>query len=83
MDFRPNLEWDEAKRRSTLETRSVDFADVAAMDWGSALTRADDRQSESRLVTLGLINHRLYVLARTKFAGDQFAQSQSARGQFI
>ena len=33
------LEWDEAKRRHTLETRGADFADVAHLEWDTALTR--------------------------------------------
>ena len=33
------LEWDEAKRRRTLETRGADFADALHLDWDRALTR--------------------------------------------
>ena len=59
----PDLEWDEAKRQATLTDRAVDFADVSALDWDSALTREDNRQGEPRFVTLGAIHGRLHVLA--------------------
>lgn len=63
MGNEPHLEWDEAKRQATLHARAIDFADVAHLDWDSALTRADNRQAEPRFVTLGAINGRLHVLA--------------------
>ena len=31
-------DWDEAKREWTLETRGLDFADMARFDWDSALS---------------------------------------------
>lgn len=58
-------EWHEQKRQSTLKDRGVDFADMAFMDWESALTQTDTRRdySETRYVTLGLIQDRLHVCA--------------------
>ncbi len=57
------LEWDEAKRRQTLRERGLDFADVAALEWDSALTREDTRNAyaERRFSTLGFLNGRLCV----------------------
>jgi len=37
-------EWDEAKRQRTLETRNVDFADMAFFEWDTALVRTDGRR---------------------------------------
>jgi len=37
-------EWDEAKRQRTLETRNVDFADMAFFEWDTALARTDGRR---------------------------------------
>lgn len=59
------LEWDETKRRKTLEERGLDFADVSKLDWDAGLTLEDDRRdySETRFVTLAPIAGRLCVLA--------------------
>ena len=37
------LEWDEVKRRWTLETRGMDFADVEFFEFDTADTVADNR----------------------------------------
>ncbi len=60
-----NIEWDDAKRAWTLEARSLDFADVAFVDWDSAITLEDVRQPypESRYITYAKINNRLMVFA--------------------
>ena len=62
-----DIEFDNAKRTKTLAERGVDFADVAALDWDTALTVEDVRNSygEQRFVTLGLIHNRLCVVAWT------------------
>lgn len=59
------LEWDDNKRNLTLVERGLDFADVASVDWGLALTREDVRAnySEVRFVTMAPINNRLCVFA--------------------
>jgi len=62
-EFRPFLEWDEFKRQATLVARGVDFDVVARLDWDSALTRQDNRQTEPRFVTMALIDGRLHVMA--------------------
>jgi len=37
------LEWDEAKRQATLRERGLDFADVALIEWETAVIFEDDR----------------------------------------
>ncbi len=62
-----DIEFDNAKRNLTLTERGLDFADVAALDWDTALTVEDVRNSygERRFVTLGMIHNRLCVVAWT------------------
>lgn len=59
------LEWDETKRRRTLDERGLDFADVARVDWDEALTLADTRReyAEERFITYARLNQRLCVIA--------------------
>lgn len=56
------LEWDEPKRQATLAQRGLDFADCAQIDWDTALTMEDPRQTEHRFVTVGKIIGRLCVV---------------------
>ncbi|MBK8456114.1 MAG: BrnT family toxin [Phyllobacteriaceae bacterium] len=65
------IEWDEAKRQDALERHGVDFADVALIDLGTAMTIADNRRNygEARLVTYGFINDRLHVVCWTERGG--------------
>lgn len=57
------LTWDEAKRRSTLQERGLDFADMAGFDWDGALTAEDDRRvyPEIRYVSIGSMSGFLVV----------------------
>jgi uncharacterized DUF497 family protein len=59
------LEWDDAKRKLTLEQRGLDFADIALVNWAEALTDEDTRTvyAEQRFVTMAPINGRLYIFA--------------------
>jgi uncharacterized DUF497 family protein len=59
------IEWDEAKRRSTLQKRGLDFASVVDADWDKALTVEDSRTDygEARFVSLVPIRGRLCVVA--------------------
>ena len=59
------LEWGNAKRAKTLNERGLDFADVALIDWDTALTLEDTRQiyPETRFLTFAPINDRLCVIA--------------------
>jgi len=58
-------EWDEAKRQKTLESRGVDFADMAYFDWENAITIEDERfdYGEARFASMALIHGRLHVCA--------------------
>ncbi|MFK5977539.1 MAG: BrnT family toxin [Rhizobiaceae bacterium] len=59
------LEWDDIKRNWTLNNRSLDFADVALVDWNEAITLEDVQQiySETRYITYALIKDCLCVFA--------------------
>ncbi|MCV0394710.1 MAG: BrnT family toxin [Rhizobiaceae bacterium] len=65
------IEWDEAKRRDALSRHGVDFADVALIDFPSAMTTADNRRDygEPRWVTYGMIGERLHVVCWTSRNG--------------
>ena len=60
------FEWDEAKRRRTLETRGSNFADVAHLDRDTALIRDeyDWEGDEVRHVSIAQLrtDGRLYVV---------------------
>jgi hypothetical protein len=61
-------EWNEAKRRSNLAKHGVDFAEMAAFQWASALVRADTRHDygEVRLAATGTLGgDRLYHVTFT------------------
>lgn len=66
------MEWDEEKRKRTLEERALDFADLASYNWAAALDRADPRDypGEERRVSIGYLGDRLVVIAYT-FRGDR------------
>lgn len=62
------LEWDEAKRQWTLETRGLDFVDVKFFEFDTADTVADRRTDygEVRQVSTGYLHGRLCVLCWTE-----------------
>lgn len=68
-----DFEWDEAKRASSRERHGVDFAEIAGMDWTSALVVEDDRQDygERRFLVMGRIGGRLHVAVITP-RGERF-----------
>lgn len=59
------FEWDEVKRRRALQERQLDFANVAHIDWATAVTLEDTRRSypEPRYITFALIDKRMCVIA--------------------
>lgn len=59
------LEWDEKKRSKSFTERKLDFADIASIDWETALTVEDTRADygEVRYVTMTKIKGRLCVFA--------------------
>ena len=61
------LSWDEAKRRATLDSRKLDFAQAADVFKGLHLTREDLRRDygEHRFITVGYLGTRLMVLVST------------------
>ena len=61
------LDWNETKRQVTLHTRGLDFADVARIEWNTAIVLDDDRRDygERRQVCLGLLHGQLVVVAYT------------------
>ena len=61
------LSWDEAKRRATLDSRKLDFAQAADVFEGLHFTREDLRRdySEPRFITAGYLGTRLMVLVWT------------------
>ena len=66
-----NLDLDETKRQATLRERGLDFADVALIDWETAITFDDDRRDygERRQVCLGRMREQVVVVAFT-FRGN-------------
>lgn len=59
------IEFDEEKRRRTLNERGLDFADAARVFDGPEFTQRDDRYDypEPRYQTYGLIDERLVMIA--------------------
>lgn len=57
-------EWDEAKRRLTLENRGLDFADAALVFAGRTMTLPDERRpyGEKRFITAGWLRGRFVVV---------------------
>ena len=60
-------EWDPAKAEANFAKHGVRFERIYDFDWDSAIEREDDREDygEVRMVSLGLIGRRLYVLIYT------------------
>jgi hypothetical protein len=62
-----DIEFDEEKRRQTLEHRGLDFADAASVFDGPELTSLDDREDygENRFQTVGRLDGRLIMVIWT------------------
>ena len=58
-------EWDEQKRSTNIDTHKVDFEAIRKFDWATCLTVPDERHSEERYLSLGLIGRRLHAVAYT------------------
>lgn len=63
-----HFEWDERKRQSNIRKHGFDFADAPHVFEGVTLTVPDERNDygELRLVTFGLINGIVVVVAHTE-----------------
>ena len=60
-------EWDEDKRRETLDGRELDFADVGSFfEWDTAIIFPSDRYGEPRWVAYGYFRARLHVVVYTQ-----------------
>ncbi len=62
------ISFDPAKRRWTLKTRGLDFADAAAVFRTRHISQLDDRQNygEKRFITYGYIGDRIVALVWTE-----------------
>jgi len=62
-----NIEYDEDKRRKTLEDRGLDFANAGQIFDGIHYTLEDDRMDygEKRFITIGYMSGRMVVTAWT------------------
>ena len=59
-------EWDEAKRQDNLaKHRGVDFSDMDAFEWETAVISSSPRHGEARYVALGYIGDRLHCVVYT------------------
>lgn len=58
-----DYEWDENKRTINLTLHGVDFRDIENFDWATCFTVPDERFSENRYLSLGLMGQRLYAVA--------------------
>lgn len=65
------IEYDEAKRQSTLDSRGLDFLDVPAILQGIYVVQEDDREvyPERRFLTYGFLFDRLTMFAWTPIRG--------------
>lgn len=61
------IEFDEEKRRRTLEQRGLDFADALIVFQGDEFTLSDDRRNygEARFLTVGFLEHRMVIIVWT------------------
>ena len=61
------IEFDEAKRRITLDARGLDMARAGEVFAGATLTVADDRKDygEDRFITIGFLDGAMVVLVWT------------------
>jgi uncharacterized DUF497 family protein len=67
-----DFEWDEDKRRLTLQQRGVDMVYAALIFEGLVLTRRDDRQDygEERLISLGMVENECFIVVHTERNGS-------------
>ena len=56
-----HIEYDEAKRATTLHERGLDFADAARVLDGPTLEQLDSR-GEPRTISMGMLDGRVVVL---------------------
>ncbi len=59
-------EWDEVKRQANLAKHGVDFADMVAFEWDTAVIDVDEDHAEPRWIAIGLIGALLYSVVFTE-----------------
>ena len=61
-------EWDEEKRSGNIKKHGVDFIDIIAFEWDTAIISEDTREEygEQRFVSYGFIEDRLHCVIFTK-----------------
>ena len=59
-------EWDESKRQANLAKHGVDFADMDAFEWDTALIDLDEYHAEPRWIATGFIGAVLYFVVFTE-----------------
>ena len=59
-------EWDETKRQSNARKHRIDFADVEAFEWDTALVEPSERNGELRYIAIGYIGLRLCCVVFTE-----------------
>jgi uncharacterized DUF497 family protein len=67
------LEWDEVKRRATLASRGLDFADCAEVFEGTTHNFPDERKDygEPRIISVGFLRTRMVVIVYTLRGDDR------------
>jgi uncharacterized protein len=62
-----DIEFDEAKRQTTLAQRGLDFADALTLFEAPSFTLTDDRKNygEERFLTVGFLNSRMVIVVWT------------------
>lgn len=78
--FRMSLDWDEAKRQTTLRERGLDFADAEVVFAGPTLEFRDERREygEVRFNTIGVLHGRMAVVVWTARGGMRRHQHEEA-----
>ena len=59
-------EWDEGKRQANLAKHGVDFADMVAFEWDTAVIDVDEDHAEPRWTAIGFIGALLYSVVFTE-----------------
>ena len=75
------IEFDPVKDATNLHKHGVSLQAAAGFDWDTALEREDDRfdYGEARVVAIGLIDDRLFVMIFTEGSGEDAIRIISLR----
>ena len=76
-----DIEFDPPKDDANLAKHGMRLAAAGAFDWNTALEREDDRYDygEVRIVAIGFIGDRLFVLAFAEGSNDDAVRAISLR----